>query len=386
MIGRGRHGVRGRRRRRAPSPTTRLLVRAEPPGARWTGPRLGCVKRARCAVRRSRSALRACWCSHPSWALAGASALARHPRRDRHDRLRRGGRALRSLGYRPTRTPLRCCWSVIAAQPRLRAASPRPLRRRRCSCSPSFAQRRWPRRARLRSAFGGSLALRRNLFAVAVAGSTRPRPDCDPRVVGRRGSALILADVALIALDPSTLAPVRSSGRWFRRRLSPSVGRERWGPVARPRARDPGARPSRRRSAPRGRRPHCWLAVARPCGPRSSRCRRSAASVRGGHALEPHARRGPILAFAGLPRPYEVSHMRRATDRAEEVLGGRAEIASMVAHEIRGPVGTIRGPRDRRPPLGPAPRGRASRVLPDDRAGVPAALAHRRSDVNGAQG
>lgn len=35
--------------------------------------------------------------------------------------------------------------------------------------------------------------------------------------------------------------------------------------------------------------------------------------------------------------------MRRATDRAQEVMGGRAEIASMVAHEVRGPVSTVRG-------------------------------------------
>jgi len=39
----------------------------------------------------------------------------------------------------------------------------------------------------------------------------------------------------------------------------------------------------------------------------------------------------------------EVSRMRRASDRAEEVLGGRAEIASMVAHEVRGPAATVRG-------------------------------------------
>jgi signal transduction histidine kinase len=53
----------------------------------------------------------------------------------------------------------------------------------------------------------------------------------------------------------------------------------------------------------------------------------------------------PMLAFTGLlaTQRAEVSHMRRATDRAEEVLGGRAEIASMVSHEIRGPVTTIRG-------------------------------------------
>jgi signal transduction histidine kinase len=53
----------------------------------------------------------------------------------------------------------------------------------------------------------------------------------------------------------------------------------------------------------------------------------------------------PIIASAGLlaTQRAEVSHMRRASDRAEEVLGGRAEIASMISHEIRGPVTTIRG-------------------------------------------
>jgi signal transduction histidine kinase len=51
------------------------------------------------------------------------------------------------------------------------------------------------------------------------------------------------------------------------------------------------------------------------------------------------------LVFVGLLRDvrHESSFTRRATDRAEEVLGGRAEIASMVSHEIRGPVTTIRG-------------------------------------------
>ncbi len=39
----------------------------------------------------------------------------------------------------------------------------------------------------------------------------------------------------------------------------------------------------------------------------------------------------------------EASRARRATDRAQEIVGGRAEIASMVAHEVRGPVATIRG-------------------------------------------
>jgi signal transduction histidine kinase len=53
----------------------------------------------------------------------------------------------------------------------------------------------------------------------------------------------------------------------------------------------------------------------------------------------------PVLAFVGVlaSQREEVSFLRRAGDRAEEVLGGRAEIASMVAHEVRGPISTIRG-------------------------------------------
>jgi two-component system sensor histidine kinase KdpD len=38
-----------------------------------------------------------------------------------------------------------------------------------------------------------------------------------------------------------------------------------------------------------------------------------------------------------------VTQMRRATDRAQEVMGGRAELASMIAHELRGPVSTVKG-------------------------------------------
>jgi signal transduction histidine kinase len=38
----------------------------------------------------------------------------------------------------------------------------------------------------------------------------------------------------------------------------------------------------------------------------------------------------------------EASRMRRASDRADEVLGGRAEVAAMLAHEVRGPVATVK--------------------------------------------
>lgn len=53
----------------------------------------------------------------------------------------------------------------------------------------------------------------------------------------------------------------------------------------------------------------------------------------------------PALAFVSflVEQRSEASRMRRATDRADEVMGGRAEIAAMVAHEVRGPVATVRG-------------------------------------------
>lgn len=49
-----------------------------------------------------------------------------------------------------------------------------------------------------------------------------------------------------------------------------------------------------------------------------------------------------LIAFLA-PQRAEASRARRATDRAQEVMGGRAEIAAMIAHEVRGPVATIRG-------------------------------------------
>jgi signal transduction histidine kinase len=52
----------------------------------------------------------------------------------------------------------------------------------------------------------------------------------------------------------------------------------------------------------------------------------------------------PAIAFAALlsAQRTETSRMRRASDRAEEVLGGRAEIASVIAHDLRGPVSSIK--------------------------------------------
>ncbi len=51
------------------------------------------------------------------------------------------------------------------------------------------------------------------------------------------------------------------------------------------------------------------------------------------------------LAFVGflVHQRSDVSRMRRESDRAREITGGRAKIAGMVAHEVRGPVTTIRG-------------------------------------------
>ena len=51
------------------------------------------------------------------------------------------------------------------------------------------------------------------------------------------------------------------------------------------------------------------------------------------------------IAFAGFVASGGVaaSRMRRVTDRAQQITGGRAEIASMIAHELRGPVSTVKG-------------------------------------------
>ena len=63
------------------------------------------------------------------------------------------------------------------------------------------------------------------------------------------------------------------------------------------------------------------------------------------------ARLGRLLLVAVLlMQRADASRMRRATDRAEEIMEGRAEIASMIAHEVRGPVTTIRGLADGAPP------------------------------------
>jgi signal transduction histidine kinase len=51
------------------------------------------------------------------------------------------------------------------------------------------------------------------------------------------------------------------------------------------------------------------------------------------------------VAFVGFVASggADVSRMRRASDRADRITGGRAEIASMIAHELRGPVTTVKG-------------------------------------------
>ena len=49
-----------------------------------------------------------------------------------------------------------------------------------------------------------------------------------------------------------------------------------------------------------------------------------------------------LLAGVLATQRADASRMRRATDRADEVLGGRAEIASVIAHDVRSPVSSIK--------------------------------------------
>jgi len=50
-----------------------------------------------------------------------------------------------------------------------------------------------------------------------------------------------------------------------------------------------------------------------------------------------------LVGFVLASLTVEASRARRATDRAAEVMEGRAEIAATIAHDVRGPVGTIKG-------------------------------------------
>jgi signal transduction histidine kinase len=49
-----------------------------------------------------------------------------------------------------------------------------------------------------------------------------------------------------------------------------------------------------------------------------------------------------LLVFVVIGLQLESTRLRRTSDRATEVMEGRAEIASIVAHDVRGPAGTIR--------------------------------------------
>ena len=62
----------------------------------------------------------------------------------------------------------------------------------------------------------------------------------------------------------------------------------------------------------------------------------------GGRPVRRSVSRSVIVGFLA-PQRSEASRARRATDRAQEIMGGRAEIAAMIAHEVRGPVSTVRG-------------------------------------------
>jgi signal transduction histidine kinase len=96
-----------------------------------------------------------------------------------------------------------------------------------------------------------------------------------------------------------------------------------------------------------GRADHAWLASAFLL----------AVAIQASTFLRPTTGRGlvqwldaptlavPVLAFIAVLAGHraELSRMRRASDRADAVMDGRAEIATMVAHELRGPVSAIKG-------------------------------------------
>ena len=133
----------------------------------------------------------------------------------------------------------------------------------------------------------------------------------------------------------------------------------------------------RRRGAGAGDRRHLDVRRRAPPIPARStwvatRLRRHA-GARGGRARQRSSSVGLRM---------ESTRSRRATDRATQVMEGRAEIASIVAHDVRGPAGTIRSVagslRTSYQRLGDR---RAARVRRHDRTGVAAPAARRRPDV-----
>ena len=60
-------------------------------------------------------------------------------------------------------------------------------------------------------------------------------------------------------------------------------------------------------------------------------------------AVAPALTAAMLVVFVLVSLRLEDSKTRRMTDRAAEVMEGRAEIASSIAHDVRGPVGTIKG-------------------------------------------
>jgi len=60
-------------------------------------------------------------------------------------------------------------------------------------------------------------------------------------------------------------------------------------------------------------------------------------------AVAPALTAAMLGVFVLVSLRLEDSKTRRMTDRAAEVMEGRAEIASSIAHDVRGPVGTIKG-------------------------------------------
>jgi signal transduction histidine kinase len=179
----------------------------------------------------------------------------------------------------------------------------------------------------------------------------RGRPPVSPLRVGAAAAGLALAlDAAVIALRPVDLLS-RSSERDALGIISPRVvGLGSTGAVLLALAvavLSGAVARELQATSEEGPSIHSWLAAAFAVGAAGlvvsfARPLPFEASLRTADMIPLVA---PILAFTGIlaSQRAEVSHMRRATDRAEEVLGGRAEIASMVSHEIRGPVTTIRG-------------------------------------------
>ena len=238
------------------------------------------------------------------------------------------------LGYRQTRDPSLLLVAAGAGAVALVAAG---LGAVLFFVSPDFGPD-FPRRVGYLG-LAGLLALTGNLVAIVPLRDRRGRPPLRPRTVVLATLTGVAAYIALVVALPIDVLLDDLSGGFGP--LAPvTMAALAAGGAAITIRRSVAADGSRGSSGPA---PRSWCSAPGRCLVLSQAnvdvIQIGALWTELGRGLSSIALVGFVLASLTV----EASRARRATDRAAEVMEGRAEIAATIAHDVRGPVGTIKG-------------------------------------------